>query len=86
MSAIKNGLLDSLNDNWDSFFSDNKSLEGMQQLDIHELDDINNIIGTQLGFEMAKLKPDTSKILKYQTLMGKIVIMKTELNHHTNRV
>jgi hypothetical protein len=79
MSAIKNGLLDSLNDNWDSFFPDNKSLEGMTQLDLYELDDINNIIGTQLGFEMAKLKPDTSKMLKYQTLMGKIVIMKTEL-------
>ena len=81
MSAIKNGLLDSLSNNWDSFFPDNQSLEGMQQLDIHELDDINNIIGTQLGFEMAKLKPDTSKMLKYQTLMGKIVIMKTELKH-----
>ena len=81
MSAIKNGLLDSLDRNWDSFFSDNKSLEGMEQLDIHELDDINNIIGTQLGFEMAKLKPDTSKMLKYQTLMGKIVIMKTQLEH-----
>jgi hypothetical protein len=51
----------------------------MTQLDLYELDDINNIIGTQLGFEMAKLKPDTSKMLKYQTLMGKIVIMKTEL-------
>ena len=79
MSAIKNGLLDSLNDNWDSFFSDNKSLEGMEQLDIHELDDINNIIATQLGFEMAKIKPNNSKMLKYQTLMGKIVIMKTQL-------
>jgi len=79
MSAIKNGLLDSLNDNWDSFFSDNKSLEGMEQLDIQELDDINNIIATQLGFEMAKIKPNTSKMLKYQTLMGKIVIMKTQL-------
>ena len=71
MSAIKNGLIDSLNNN--------QSLEGMTQLDLYELDDINNIIGTQLGFEMAKLKPDTSKMLKYQTLMGKIVIMKTEL-------
>ena len=73
MSAIKNGLIDSLNNN--------QSLEGMTQLDLYELDDINNIIGTQLGFEMAKLKPDTSKMLKYQTLMGKIVIMKTELKH-----
>ena len=71
MSAIKNELIDSLNNN--------RSLEGMTQLDLYELDDINNIIGTQLGFEMAKLKPDTSKMLKYQTLMGKIVIMKTEL-------
>ena len=73
MSAIKNGLIDSLNNN--------QSLEGMTQLDLYELDDINNIIGTQLGFEMAKLKPDTSKMLKYQTLMGKIVIMKTQLEH-----
>ena len=73
MSAIKNGLIDSLNNN--------QSLEGMEQLDIHELDDINNIIATQLGFEMAKIKPSTSKMLKYQTLMGKIVIMKTQLEH-----
>ena len=73
MSAVKNELIDSLNNN--------QSLEGMTQLDLYELDDINNIIGTLLGFEMAKLKPDTSKMLKYQTLMGKIVIMKTELKH-----
>ena len=73
MSAIKNELIDSLNNN--------QSLEGMEQLDIHELDDINNIIATQLGFEMAKIKPSTSKMLKYQTLMGKIVIMKTQLEH-----
>ena len=73
MSLIKNELIDSLNNN--------QSLEGMTQLDLYELDDINNIIGTLLGFEMAKLKPDTSKMLKYQTLMGKIVIMKTELKH-----
>ena len=71
MSAVKNELIDSLNNN--------QSLERKTQLDLYELDDINNIIGTQLGFEMAKLKPDTSKMLKYQTLMGKIVIMKTEL-------
>ena len=71
MSSIKNELIDSLNNN--------QSLEGMEQLDIHELDDINNIIATQLGFEMAKIKPNTSKMLKYQTLMGKIVIMKTQL-------
>ena len=69
----KNELIDSLNNN--------QSLEGMEQLDIHELDDINNIIATQLGFEMAKIKPNTSKMLKYQTLMGKIVIMKTQLEH-----
>ena len=71
MSKMKSHFIDSLNNK--------HSTEGMQQLDIHELDDINNIIGTQIGFEMAKLNPDTSKILKYQTLMGKIVIMKTEL-------
>tara|TARA_Y100001968_G_scaffold93464_1_gene84042 strand:+ start:239 stop:469 length:231 start_codon:yes stop_codon:yes gene_type:complete len=71
MSKMKTHFIDSLNNK--------HSTEGMQQLDIHELDDINNIIGIQLGFEMAKLKPDTSKMLKYQTLMGKIVIMKTEL-------
>ena len=62
MSAIKIELIDSLNNN--------QSLEGMEQLDIHELDDINNIIATQLGFEMAKIKPNTSKMLKYQTLKG----------------
>ena len=73
MSRMKTHFIDSLNNK--------HSTEGMQQLDIHELDDINNIIGIQLGFEMAKLKPDTSKMLKYQTLMGKIVIMKTELKH-----
>ena len=71
MSRMKTHFIDSLNNK--------HSTEGMQQLDIHELDDINNIIGTQLGFEMTKLKPDTSKMLKYQKLMGKIVIMKTEL-------
>ena len=71
MSMMKNEFINSLNNN--------QSIEGMTLLDINELDDINNIIGTQLGFEMAKLKPDTSKMLKYQTLMGKIVIMKTEL-------
>ena len=73
MSMIKNEFINSLNNN--------QSLEGMEQLDIHELDDINNIIATQLGFEMAKIKPNTSKMLKYQTLMGKIVIMKTQLEH-----
>ena len=71
MSEIKTEYLNTL--------INNQSLEGMEQLDIHELDDINNIIATQLGFEMAKIKPSTSKMLKYQTLMGKIVIMKTEL-------
>ena len=71
MSMMKNEFINSLNNN--------QSIEGMTLLDINELDDINNIIGTQLGFEMAKLKPDTSKMMKYQSLMGKIVIMKTEL-------
>ena len=71
MSSIKNELINSLNNN--------QPLEGMTQLNMDNLDDINNIIGTQLGFEMAKLKPDTSKMLKYQQLMGKIVVMKTEL-------
>ena len=71
MAMMKNEFINSLNNN--------QSIEGMTLLDINELDDLNNIIGTQLGFEMAKLKPDTSKMLKYQTLMGKIVIMKTEL-------
>lgn len=71
MSMMKNEFINSLNNN--------QSIEGMTLLDINELDDINNIIGTQLGFEMAKLKPDTSKMMRYQSLMGKIVIMKTEL-------
>ena len=71
MSMMKNEFINSLNNN--------QSIEGMTLLDINELDDINNIIGTQLGFEMAKLKPDNSKMLKYQKLMGKIAIMKTEL-------
>ena len=70
MSMIKNEFINSLNKN---------QLEGMTLLNINELDDLNNIIYTQLGFEMAKLKPDNSKMLKYQTLMGKIVIMKTQL-------
>tara|TARA_R100000664_G_C2743009_1_gene131208 strand:+ start:1341 stop:1577 length:237 start_codon:yes stop_codon:yes gene_type:complete len=73
MSMMKNEFINSLNNN--------QSTEGMTLLNINELDDINNIIGAQLGFEMAKLKPDASKMLKYQTLMGKIVIMKTELKH-----
>ena len=71
MSSIKNELINSLNNN--------QPLEGMTQLNMDNLDDINNIIGTQLGFEMAKLKPDTSKMMRYQALMGKIVIMKTEV-------
>ena len=71
MSMIKNEFINSLNNN--------QSIEGMTLLDINELDDLNNIIGTLLGFEMAKLKPDTSKMMRYQALMGKIVIMKTEL-------
>ena len=71
MAMMKNEFINSLNNN--------QSIEGMTLLDINELDDINNIIGTLLGFEMAKLKPDTSKMMRYQALMGKIVIMKTEL-------
>ena len=71
MSMMKNEFINSLNNN--------QSIEGMTLLDINELDDLNNIIYTQLGFEMAKLKPDTSKMMRYQSLMGKIVIMKTEL-------
>ena len=59
--------------------NNNQSIEGMTLLNINELDDISSIIGTQLGFEMAKLKPDTSKMMRYQALMGKIVIMKTEI-------
>ena len=71
MAMMKNEFINSLNNN--------QSIEGMTLLDINELDDINNIIGTLLGFEMAKLKPDTSKMMRYQSLMGKIVIMKTEV-------
>ena len=71
MSMIKNEFINSLNNN--------QSIEGMTLLNINELDNINNIIYTQLGFEMAKLKPDNSKMLTYQKLMGKIAIMKTEL-------
>ena len=71
MSMIKNELIDSLNNK--------QSIEGMTQLNINELDDITNIIGILLGFEMVKLNPDTSKMMKYQELMGIIVIMKTEL-------
>ena len=71
MSEIKTEYLNTL--------INNQSLEGMTQLNMDNLDDINNIIGTQLGFEMAKLNPNPSKMLKYQTLMGKIVVMKTEL-------
>ena len=71
MSMMKNEFINSLNNN--------QSIEGMTLLNINELDNINNIIYTQLGFEMAKLKPDNSKMLTYQKLMGKIAIMKTEL-------
>ena len=71
MAMMKNEFINSLNNN--------QSIEGMTLLNINELDNINNIIYTQLGFEMAKLKPDNSKMLTYQKLMGKIAIMKTEL-------
>ena len=81
MSAIKNGLLDSLNDNWDSFFSDNKSLEGMKQLNINELDLITVLIGTCLGLELTKLTPDNEKIALLNKLNGTIILMKTELKH-----
>ena len=45
MSMIKNEFINSLNKN---------QLEGMTLLNINELDDLNNIIYTQIGFEMAK--------------------------------
>ena len=86
MSAIKNGLLDSLSNNWDSFFSDNQSLEGMKQLTLDDLDLICTLIGTFQGLELAKLKPDMEKLSQVNKLNGTIILMKTELNHHTNRV
>ena len=78
MSSIKNELIDSLNNN--------QLLEGMKQLSINELDLISVLIGTCLGLELAKLTPDNEKIAQLNKLNGTIILMKTELNHHTNRV
>ena len=73
MSAIKNELIDSLNNN--------QLLEGMKQLSIQELDLISVLIGTCLGFELAKLTPDNKKIAQLNKLNGTIILMKTELKH-----
>ena len=70
MSAIKNELIDSLNNN--------QSLEGMKQLNIQELDLISVLIGTCLGLELAKLTPDNEKIAQLNKLNGTIILMKTE--------
>jgi len=71
MSAIKNELINSLNNN--------QSLEGMKQLSIDELDLISVLIGTCLGLELAKLTPDNEKIAQLNKLNGTIILMKTEL-------
>ena len=73
MSAIKNGLIDSL--------TNSQSLEGMKQLSIQELDLISVLIGTCLGLELAKLTPDNEKIAQLNKLNGTIILMKTELKH-----
>ncbi len=73
MSAIKNELINSLNNN--------QSLEGMKQLSIDELDLISVLIGTCLGLELAKLIPDNEKIAQLNKLNGTIILMKTELKH-----
>ena len=73
MSSIKNELIDSLNNN--------QLLEGMKQLSINELDLISVLIGTCLGFELAKLTPDNEKIAQLNKLNGTIILMKTELKH-----
>ena len=78
MSSIKNELIDSLNNN--------QSLEGMKQLTLDDLDLICTLIGTFQGLELAKLKPDMEKLSQVNKLNGTIILMKTELNHHTNRV
>jgi len=78
MSSIKNQLIDSLNNN--------QSLEGMKQLNLDDLDLICTLIGTFQGLELAKLKPDMEKLSQVNKLNGTIILMKTELNHHTNRV
>ena len=71
MSSIKNELIDSL--------TNNQLLEGMKQLSIDELDLISVLIGTCLGFELAKLTPDNEKIAQLNKLNGTIILMKTEL-------
>lgn len=78
MSSIKNQLIDSLNNN--------QLLEGMKQLTLDDLDLICTLIGTYQGLELAKLKPDMEKLSQVNKLNGTIILMKTELNHHTNRV
>tara|TARA_R100001463_G_scaffold23638_1_gene56518 strand:- start:1497 stop:1727 length:231 start_codon:yes stop_codon:yes gene_type:complete len=70
MSMIKNEFINSLNNN---------QLEGMKQLTMNEINDIINIIGAQSAFEITTLKPDNEKLLKYQKLMGTLVILKTQL-------
>ena len=71
MSMIKNELINSLNNN--------QSIEGMQQLNIQELDLITVLVGTCLGLELAKLTPDNEKIAQLNKLNGTIILMKTEL-------
>ena len=78
MSSIKNELINSLNNN--------QLLEGMKQLNLDDLDLISTLIGTFQGLELAKLKPDMEKLSQVNKLNGTIILMKTELNHHTNRV
>jgi len=73
MSAIKNELIDSLNNN--------QSLEGMKQLNLDDLDLISTLIGTYQGLELAKLKPDMEKLSQVNRLNGTIILMKTELKH-----
>ena len=73
MSAIKNELIDSLNNN--------QSLEGMKQLNIQELDLISVLVGTCLGLELAKLTPNNERIAQLNKLNGTIILMKTELKH-----
>ena len=67
MSAIKNGLIDSL--------TNSQSLEGMKQLSIQELDLISVLIGTFQGLELAKLKPDMEKLSQVNKLNGTIILM-----------
>ena len=78
MSSIKNELINSLNNN--------QLLEGMKQLNLDDLDLISTLIGTFQGLELAKLKPDMEKLSQVNKLNGTIILMKTELNHHTNSI